>query len=111
MTVLDWIKQCNTTNTKALSIVALWLGTFVGTFAIAFVCMIYKLPCPVELIGLWYGGLTAFSGVGYLTQKNYRETDWTLAKIKAGANQPDTIVQAGAQVQVASATTAETPTQ
>lgn len=110
MTALDWIKSCNTTNAKALSIVGLWIATFFGTFAIAFVCMFWKLACPVELIGLWYAGLTAYSGVGYLTQKNYRETDWKLNEIKAGATQPATVVQAGAQVQVAAATTAEQPT-
>lgn len=104
---LNWVvlpKEFNATVLKGWSIVWLWIGTGVIWGLVAGYCALTGKLAPVEWLVTWLGGLTAYSAVGAYSAKNFRETDYEFARIKAGANVPASVttVQPGA-VNVAAA--------
>lgn len=102
MAALD---KLNTTALKSL----LFITAVAMTALVWAVCTLGGIPIDNATLALWLTFLTALGGIGAYTQKNYRETDYEYARIKAGANVPasTTTVQAGAVNVAAAQTTTE----
>jgi hypothetical protein len=80
-----FLNTFNATGFKGWSVGWLWLYTGAIWGIVAVVAGSSAKATPTEWLATWLAGLTAYSGVSYLQNKNARETDYGYVERKAGA--------------------------
>lgn len=101
-----WSSDANlTTAYRGWMIPSLWLLTGVIWGLCAVIAIVASLAgndvkLPVEWLTVWTGFLTLVSGIQKYEQKDFRETDHELNRIKAGASQPTNVNVTASQAQV-----------
>lgn len=102
---LTWLNSVEVTRYKA--VITVWLC--IGTFAVWAVCALAGVSIEEISFGMWLAFLAGLAGFNYAQYKSMRTTDYGYVERKGAANVPAqvTTVEAGAQVNVAGATTTE----